>query len=157
MPGGSGLTRSLLRFRVKSAAPEAPELGILTQVVASAAMPGTVTPTASLSQPRRGQPLDRVRRNVTGTGFCGGKITVACGVAGGGWTVRGQGPAVGGVDLGTEALGEGSVFHTRQVKKCKRVLTPPPRSSPAETGFPRLARTSARGRGPGGLCHQINR
>lgn len=95
MPGGSGLTRSLLRFRVKSAAPEAPELGILTQVVASAAMPGTVTPTASLSQPRRGQPLDRVSRNVTGTGFCGGKITVACGVAGGGWTVRGQGPATG--------------------------------------------------------------
>lgn len=52
---------------------------------------------------------------------------MACGVADGGWTVRGQGPetgcrvrGVGGVDPGTEAVGEGRFFHTRQVKKCRR-------------------------------------
>lgn len=108
--------------------PKAPELHILTQVVASAAMPGTVTLTASLSQPRRGRPLHPFSRKVTGTGSCGENITVACGVAGGGWTVRGQGPEtgagsgrVGGVHPGTEAVGQGRVFHTRQVEKGRRV------------------------------------
>lgn len=143
MPGGSSLTHSLLRFRVKFAAPQGPRASHFNPGRSFSRHARDCYSHSVSESAKEGPAAASFSRKVTGTGSCGENITVACGVAGGGWTVRGQGPeTVAGSGggwwgaPGDRGCWPGQGFpHSPGREGQARVLTPPAHSNPADAGL----------------------
>ena len=144
----------------------APELNILTHVVASAAVPVVITYPPSFPWPGKERLLDGFSGKMTGMDFCFKKNLCGIWPGGrtGGWGLAGEeleaGCTLRGLVWGLWEAG-GSLqrqgFHTCQIGSLQMLVKvePPPLSSLVESEFPRTEKPVLEWAAWADFCHQI--